>query len=397
MGRKPPEFVPFRPTERELEAIERDVAKIAEIQEELVERHPSLSVRDRVAHQYQIAGGKVRLEIDAELPGALAGVGLFEPGARHVGVGRISTGLGCPHLETDPDFLGLMAAFETESGRRVDFLAINHPAAPTDNHKDFVSVLVATGKAAGAEVPILGDWGEYDLGNLVASNTRFGLRLLREMGPIDGLRTASHIVGQTLRTARSSSAYQPYWTGVVETGGRAGKFVFTPTADENPKPELRPGERHLTEDWRTKQSERDLVFRLGWLPYSDPETTPTDELSEPWEEDGLVRIGRLIFPRTDPETPEAGLWAALAAEMGANPGNWVRDREDSIPQPATEFGVARQIGYGISQSGRGALPPEAYREVFRTGTIDPDSKLAAELQRRRRAKADAGHVDMAPA
>lgn len=396
MGSRHSEYVPFRPDERELEGIERDVAPIAEIQQELVERHPSLRVPDRVAHQYQIAGGRVLLEIGTKLPTALDGVGLFQPGARFTGVGRISTGLGCPHLETDPDFLGLMAAFETEGGQRVDFLAINHPAAPTDNHRDFVSVLVATGKAAGANVPVFGTWGKYDLLNLLASNTRFFLRLLRELGPIRGIKAVLHILSQTKRTALSSSAYQTYWTGVVETGGWVGKFVFIPTRDENPRTEFRPGERHLTESWMKRQAARDLTFRVGWLPYRDPDSTPTDELTRPWDEDGLVEIGRLIFPRTDPRFVEAELWASLAAEMGANPGNWVRNRENSIARPATEFGVARQIGYALSQSGRNALPPESYSEVFRTGRIDPDSELAAELRRRRLAKAEAGHVDRAP-
>jgi hypothetical protein len=49
----------------------------------------------------------------------------------HVGIGRISTGLGCPHAETDPDFLGLMVAFRAGDGRLVDFVTINHGGGAT--------------------------------------------------------------------------------------------------------------------------------------------------------------------------------------------------------------------------------------------------------------------------
>ena len=81
--------------------------------------------------------------------------------------------------------------------------------------------------------------------------------------------------------------------------------------------------------------------------------------------------------------------------MGANPGNWVRDRQDSIALPGTEFGVARQIAYQKSQEGRSVLPPADYAEVFATGRIG--APLAAELRRRRAAKRAAGHCDSAPA
>jgi hypothetical protein len=100
-----------------------------------------------------------------ELPSELKGIGLFEQGAEHIGIGRISTGLGTPHLETNPDFLGIMVAFQTRDGHRVDFLAINDPTAPTAHHCDFMDVLHGTAESAGAEMPAIGDWGERDVGN----------------------------------------------------------------------------------------------------------------------------------------------------------------------------------------------------------------------------------------
>src|ERR1700709_2178449 len=106
-------FAPLRPTAEDLVALAAEVAEIPDLQRRLVDRDAHLKLPDRVAHQYQIAGGRVVLEIAPELPAEIAGIGLFTAGARHLGLGRISTCLGTPHAETDPDFLGLMAAFPT--------------------------------------------------------------------------------------------------------------------------------------------------------------------------------------------------------------------------------------------------------------------------------------------
>ncbi len=393
-GTRSSTWVPFRPQEADLERIGDEVGEMGRIQRRVVERHPDVQVPDRVAHQYQIAASKVTLAVADSLPAELRGVGLFEPGAEHRGIGRVSTGLGCPHLETDPDFLGLMLAFATADGRRVDFLSINHPAAPTANHRDFMSVLHATGEAAGAEVPLVGDWGDYEAGNILATNSRFGLALIRRVGPVDGGRILAHITRQTLRTFHSSTAYQTYWTGVVEAGGQAGKFMFRPTRDDNPRPGFRPGERHLSEDWKRRQRAGDLDFTLYWLPFLDQQQTPTRDLMEPWNETQRQAVGRVRFPQTDLDSEEALLWALLATEMGANPGNWVHDRDDTIREPASRFTCARKIGYGLSQKGRGALAPEVYREIFTSGEIGPE--LAAELARRAASKAAAGHLSQAP-
>ena len=101
------EWQAFRPTSQDLERVAQEVAPIAEIQTKLVANCPELKRNDRVAHQYQIAGGKVELHVapERDLPASLLGIGLFEPEAEFHGVGRVSTGQGCPHLETDPDFL----------------------------------------------------------------------------------------------------------------------------------------------------------------------------------------------------------------------------------------------------------------------------------------------------
>ena len=142
----------YAPTPEQRLALEQLAEQVADVQRTLVANHPRLKSPDRAAHQQQLAGGKVFLTVDAQLPKELDGLGLFQRGSGpHVGIGRMSTGLGCPHAETDPDFLGLLAAFRTGDGRRVDFVALNHGGAPTDTPEEFIALLKATADAAGAE------------------------------------------------------------------------------------------------------------------------------------------------------------------------------------------------------------------------------------------------------
>ncbi len=388
-------WTPFRPDAQDLTAIADDVSEVRDIQNKLLGNHKNLHFTDRVAHQYQIAGGKVVLKIADELPSELQGVGLFEPGTEHVGIGRISTGLGTPHLETNPDFLGAMVAFQTMDGQRVDFLGINDPSAPTENHRDFVDVLHATGESSGAEIPFVGHWGAYHVINLVAEQIKLAIALVGRMGWSKGGKTIAHILKQTFRTFRSRTAYQTYWTGIVEVGGTAGKFTLVPKRDENRHPGFRPGERHLSDEWKMRQGQGDVEFLLYWIPYLNEDDTSTSELTEPWEEGHKQQVGEITFAKTDLESEAARLWAALASEMGANPGNWVRNKENTVKEPATEFGTARKIAYQRSQEGRDALDPKLYLSVFETGRIGPD--LAQELMKRRDRKETAGHVAWAPA
>lgn len=385
-------WIPFRPSRDDLAGLAADVAAIPDLQSILAENHPLLQVRDRVAHQYQIAGGRVILKVAAQLPEALNGLGLFQPNAEHIGIGRVSTGLGCPHAETDPDFLGLMLAFRTPAGRRVDFLAINDPTSPTDNHRDFMVLLAATAAAAGAKSPFGSGEGEPGLAALIASNVTLVKFLVEKLGGHGGA-IATHVVRQTSRTARSSSAYQTYWTGIVEASGTAGKFVIAPAlADQNPHRPFGAGPRHLTVDWRARQGRGDVMFDLFWVPFIDQDSTSTAELTKAWEEH-RQRVGRVAFPKQDANDKDAALWAILADEMGANAGHWIGDRADSIAEPATEFTAARKIAYRKSQDGRNALPDERYAQVFRTGAIDEG--LAAELRERRARKVAAGHTSAA--
>ena len=194
-------WIPFRPNENDLKTTAEDVSEIPAIQQKTLAENKDLRCPDRVAHQYQIAGGKVMFRVADELPVPLQGVGLFQPGAEYIGIGRVSTGLGTPHIETNPDFLGVRLSFQTSSGQRVDFLGINDPTAPTDNHRDFMSVLQATGESAGAHFPVIGEWGAYDVFDLIAQQAEFGDALKDRMGWVKAGRTLVHLTKQTIRTS----------------------------------------------------------------------------------------------------------------------------------------------------------------------------------------------------
>jgi len=366
-------------TQEDIDRITADVAAIPQLQQELLTNAAAtMKVPDRVAHQYQIAGGRVALKIAAELPASLEGVGLFKPAAEYIGIGRISTGMGCPHHETAPDFLGLRLAFMTDRGRRVDFIGLNDPAAPTDTPAEFMKLLAATAVAAGR--------------GPLASIAAVGANLIRGAGPLDGAKIFAHVTKQTARTALSSTAYQTYWTGIVEAEGTLGKCVLAPASDDNGLRGLTAGASYLTQEWCARQAKGPVEFHVYWVPFLDEERTPTMTLTRAWQEERHL-IALATFPALDDRNEEVVLWSVLASEMGSNPGNWVRNRADSIPLPETEFGLARGIAYEKSQQGRGVLLEPEYREVFSRGEIG--ARLAAELRRRRAAKRAAGHVDAA--
>jgi hypothetical protein len=370
---------PFRPSASDLQRIAGDVADIADIQMKTSETNEDLRSPDRVAHEYQIAGSKVTFNVAHMLPEPLQGVGLFQPGAKHVGIGRISTGLSIPHAENLPDFLGIMTTFRTEEGVRVDFLGINDPTAPTDNHRDFMTLLQAAADSAGKP-------GFAEQQVALAASLEFRM-------PFRAVGVIAHITRQTLPTASSSTAFQRYWTGIVEVGGIGGKFTFLPDTDEN-EIALLPNGRRFTEEWRARQGAGPIKFNLHWIPFLDEERTPTLLLTRPWQEDHKQLVGSIEFPQIDVDSDESMLWATLASEMGANPGNWIADAANSIPEPSTEFMVARKIAYQKSQQGRDALPPDAYQSIFSGAPISPE--LARELRRRRQTKGDTGHVNRAP-
>jgi hypothetical protein len=372
-----PEF--FNPTPAQKRVLEEIAAGIPGVQQNLVKNHPQLTAADRGAHQQQLAGSKVLFTAGDRLPPALDGLGIFQrtqASTPLIGIGRMSTGLGCPHAETDPDFLGLMVAFRAANGRRIDFVTINDPTSPTDTPEEFLALLRATADAAGAT-------------GLLGSQARLLAGLVRHAG-IRAPAIATHVTGQTHRTVRSNSAYQQYWTGVVRARDVLGKFTFVPTVDVSGETSGPRGPKHLTNDWRARQSAGPLIFDLRWIAFLNDNQTSLDDLTRPWAQDHAVSVGTVTFPKIDPNSVEAKLTALLASELGANPGNWQETAEEATaPLPATRFTAARQLAYSASQKTRDALSEDRYASFFEQGKIAP--ALAQELVDRYQRKRTAGH------
>jgi len=368
----------FNPMPEERKALEDIARGVRDVQNRLVGNHAQLTRPDRGAHQQQLAASIVHFEAAEQLPKELDGLGIFQRGAagRRLGIGRISTGLGCPHAETDPDFLGLMVAFTTEAGRRIDYITINDPTSPTDTPEEFLALLQATADAAGTV-------------NIFAQQAKLFVSLAKHAGlkaPAIGI----HVTGQTARTVRSSSAYQQYWTGIVRARDELGKFTFVPIAATATGHDAARGPKHLSEDWRARQSAGPLGFRLEWIRFLGERETPLSDLTTPWQDGHRVVVGNVTFPKSDPTTREARLTALLASELGANAGNW-----DEVPDgpraalPATRFTAARSLAYKESQKNRDALPEDAYAAFFTRGAIS--EALSHELIRRYQDKRAAGH------
>jgi hypothetical protein len=368
----------FDPTADERQALEQIAAGVPEVQQAFVTRHPQMTMADRGAHQMQLAASAVVLTVAAKVPAELDGLGVFAPDQRaapQTGIGRMSTGLGCPHAETDPDFLGLMVAFRTRAGRRIDFVTINDPGSPTDTPEEFLALLQATADAAGET-------------SALATQTRLLAGLARH-ARLRAPAIAAQVIRQTHRTVRSSTAYQQYWTGIVRARDVLGKFTFVPTDPVSPSA-AGHGPHRFTDDWRERQRLGDLRFELRWIPFTSERETPLEDLTRGWANDHEVAVGTVVFPRTDPGSVPARLVALLASELGANPGNWQETPDETAARlPATRFTAARQLAYRASQAARGVLPEEQYASFFERGEISAD--LAKELIRRYEAKRTAGH------
>ena len=226
----------FDPTPEQAQQLEEIAAAIPGVQKTFVANHPHLTAADRAAHQQQIAASQVLLTIADRLPAELDGSRrLYPQGSerqdRVIGIGRISTGLGCPHAETDADFLGLMVAFRTPAGRRIDLITINDPRSPTDTPEEFLALLKATADAARAT-------------GLLASQATLLGSLVRHAG-FGAIRIAAHVTAQTSRTVRSSKRLSA-GTGpaVVRARDVLGKFTFVPTVDAPDGPPRWPDTVH---------------------------------------------------------------------------------------------------------------------------------------------------------
>ena len=332
----------FDPTPAAMASLAAAVDEIPAIQARLVERDPKLKHGDRVAHQQQIAGGLAKLTVAAQLQKVLEGVGLFIAGATYTGIGRISNGLGTPTLKPIPIFSGSCSRFVLAGGESISSASTTPPRQPTPSSSS--SPYLRLPPMPRAPPCLSAQLGDLDLGNLAAAQKKMFDALHERLGLKLATSIYAHVAKQTARTALSTSAYQQYWTGIVQVGDTLGKFTLLPAEDVNRHRALVPAARHLTQDWRERSPH--LRFALNWIPFLDDAVTPLEDLTTPWKEDHRVEVGVITFPRTRAETRQAKLLAILAAGDGREP------RELGCRERLRRQGD-RYAGYSVH---RGALP-----------------------------------------
>ena len=286
----------------------------------------------------------------------------------------MSTGLGCPHAETDPDFLGLMVAFQARSGRRIDFVTINDPTSPTDTPEEFIALLQATADAAGAS-------------GLLANQARLLLSLARHAG-IRAAPIATHVTGQTRRTVRSSSAYQ-------QVPGPASCARATRSASS---PSCRSTRRCRRPRTRTETVHRRLADTNGRRDRWHSSCTGSRSSTSGRRRSTISRprggtstrcaLARSCSRRRDRDQRiEAHRASCLGArrQSGQLAGN---HRRASGGASVDRFTAARALAYRLSQQHRQALPEDSYRSFFEKGEIS--DALAATLIARYKEKQAAG-------
>ena len=173
---------------------------------------------------------------------------------------------------------------------------------------------------------------------MLASQTRLLVSLARHAGT-RAPAIATHVIAQTLRTVRLSSAYQPDWTGVVRARDVLGKFTFVPTSDVNTARPIAPREKHLSADWRERQRAGALDFRLFWIPFVSEQATPSNELTRAWAQDHRVEVGMVSFPKNRSRLEEREARRNSRVGDGGQPGQLDSKRARGPPPASPGNGV----------------------------------------------------------
>ena len=260
----------FDPTPEQQRELEDIAAAIPGVQKTFVVNHPQREAPDRGAHQQQIAG----VEGDADRgrhaaactgqPRRLSSTPIRSAAGRHR---QDSTGLGCPHAETDADFLGLMVAFRTRgrTPHRPDHHRRSDDRRPTRRKSSSRSCrrppMPRAPPACSPHRPRC--WQAW------RGTPGFGAGASPRTSP-------RRRTGRCVRR----SAYQRYWTGIVRARDVLGKFTFVPASEVGRGRVARC--TRFTDDWRARQSAGDLAFDLRWIPFIDDRRTPAEDLTRPW-------------------------------------------------------------------------------------------------------------------
>jgi hypothetical protein len=269
----------------------------------------------------------VGFEVAQDLPDQLQ-LGFLRPGASYTGFGRFSRSQSFRRRDGDLDQRGFAFRLETDLGPQ-DFLLSNTPVSFA---RDPVVFLVVA--SIFVESPML-----------IAP-----VRLLKALGPIDGLR----VLGNLLRPPDRRVAFtsQRYWSRTPFEFGDAAARLFVRPEDGLRRVSSDGDPDFLTTDLVEQLRRQARSFELCAQLFVDDQRTPIEDASHAWLEADAppIVLGRVVLPIQDLDSDEA---RALAARVeGAEAFSpWVTP----CLRPLGRTNRARREAYIRSAANRGAL------------------------------------------
>lgn len=224
----------------------------------------------------------MRFEVAPDLPKHLQ-IGFLRPGTTHIGFGRFSRSQSFRRRDGDLDQRGFAFRLETDLGPQ-DFLLSNTPVSFARDPVQFLTVASIV-----AESP-----------TLIAP-----LRVIRRLGPREGLRVLANLVRPPARTLAFTS--QRYWSRTpFQFGEAAARLLARPEGEprrvsRDEDPDFLTAD--LVEALRRYARSFDLCAQL----FVDDQRTPIEDASKVWLETDAppVVLGRVVLPIQDLESEDA--------------------------------------------------------------------------------------------
>jgi hypothetical protein len=250
-------------------------------------------------HAKQVAGvDRARLVVAAEVPAELR-CPLLEPGAEHPASVRLSNGSGLVQNDREPDLRGIGVRVDLPAGPQ-DLLFTNTPASHAVDAAQFMAA--AEAMAGGRRVRALP-------------------RLVKRVGTREALRITGFFRDATSR-AVTSMAEESFWSRApFAIGDLAVRLKMESTAVPDPDAQVPRDRDGLHDELAARLREGEVRWRLRFLPFVDETTTPIEDGSVAWPEEGAVTVAELVLPQTDLSSPENVEAAARIDALYLNPWN----------------------------------------------------------------------------
>jgi hypothetical protein len=258
--------------------------------------------RGRALHARGIfATARAHLDIDARIPTALC-LGPLAPGARWPATVRLSSAFPRRQSDEAGDQRGLAIRI-SDAGRRLDLLATTGAAHHARDAEAMIASLRAGATAARGGV---------------AGRLGVLFRLVRDLGPRDGLRMA-RTASRARQAGISLAGLTFYSRAPFQLGDWAVRYRFAaePAAVAGTAAALRAdGPDALLLDLNARLREASVRWSFELQGFLDPVRTPMDDHRVPWDSP-WISVGLLTLDPTLDGTGTAGSAEAGTAATGA--------------------------------------------------------------------------------